>query len=292
LEEPLDSPVSIPREAVASVVHLRAEIPDAHPSAAILGGERYGAGVATTPHEVLTAHYLVLGAARSRVTGLDGQTRSVTRTRVDHETGLALLALEGPPLRPARLLSAVGVAPGLPVFLITCASENERKGATGHVSEVGPFEAFWEYMLDRAIMTTVVNPGLAGAPLFEPGGSVIGLVSLGLTAVGRYSLAIPVDLHLARPDFPRRAWLGFYPQSRDGGVVITGVVPGGPAEGAGIQRGDLLLSVDGRPVSTLRELYEQMWRKGPGEALRLQLLRDAVIRVVEVQSGDRYDFYR
>jgi serine protease DegS len=241
---------------------------------------------------VLTAHYLVLGAARVQVTALDGPARSTARTHIDHETGLAVLSLEGAPLRPARLASAASVGPGLPVFLITCSSDSERKGATGHVSEVGPFEAFWEYMLDRAIMTTAVNPGLAGGPLFEAGGSVLGVVSLGLTAVGRYSLAIPVDLHLARPELPRRAWLGFYPQSHDGGVVITGVVPGGPAEGAGIERGDLLLSVDGRPVATLRELYEQMWRKGPGESLRLQLLRDAEIRVVEVQSGDRYDFYK
>lgn len=258
----------------------------------MLGGERYGAGVAIEAHEVLTAHYLVLGARRVQVTGLDGQARTVTSVSVDHETGLAALVLEGAPLRPARLASAAGVRPGLPVFLITCGSHSERKGATGHVSEVGPFEAFWEYRLERAIMTTAVNPGLAGGPLFEPGGEVIGLVSLGLTAVGRYSLAIPADLHLARPEIPRRAWLGFYPQSNDDGVVVTGVVPGGPAERAGLQRGDLILSVDGQPVASLRELYTQVWRKGPGEPLSLRVLRDSSIRIVEVVSGDRYEFYK
>lgn len=288
----MDSLVNIPRRVVASVVHLHAEIPDSHPSAAILGGERYGAGVATSDHEVLTAHYLVLGASRTRVTGLDGVARKATSVRVDHETGLALLSLDGAPLSPAPLASAAGVRPGLPVFLITCSGDSERKGATGHVSEVGPFEAFWEFMLDRAIMTTAINPGLAGGPLFELGGGVIGLISLGLSAVARYSLAIPIDLHLARPDFPRRAWLGFYPQNHDGGIMISGVVPGGPAERAGLQRGDLVLSVDGSPVSTLRELYEQMWRKGPGQPLSLQILRDSAINVFEVHSGDRYEFYK
>jgi S1-C subfamily serine protease len=288
----MDSLVDIPRRVVASVVHLHAEIPDGHPSAAILGGERYGAGVAISEHQVLTAHYLVLGASRTRVSGLDGVAREAAQVRVDHETGLALLTLEGTPLAPARLASAAAVRPGLPVFLITCAGEGERKGATGHVSEVGPFEAFWEYMLDRAIMTTAINPGLAGGPLFERTGGVIGVISLGLSAVARYSLAIPVDLHLARPDYPRRAWLGFYPQNHEGGIMISGVVPGGPAERAGLQRGDLVLSVDGSQVSTLRELYEQIWRKGPGLPLTVQVLRDSSLSVFEVISGDRYEFYK
>jgi S1-C subfamily serine protease len=288
----MDSLVGIPRRVVASVVHLHAAIPDSHPSAAILGGERYGAGVAVGEHEVLTAHYLVLGASRTRVSGLDGATRKASGVRVDHETGLALLTLEGPPLQPARLASAAQVRPGLPVFLITCTGDSERKGATGHVSEVGPFEAFWEFMLDRAIMTTAINPGLAGGPLFEPDGAVIGVISLGLSAVARYSLAIPADLHLARPDFPRRAWLGFYPQNHEGGIQISGVVSGGPAERAGLQRGDLVLSVDGAQVSTLRELYEQIWRKQPGQSLTLQILRESAISVFEVLPGDRYEFYK
>ena len=66
------------------------------------------------------------------------------------------------------------------------------------MSFVGPFEAFWEYMLDRAIMTTIVNPGLAGGPLYDARGRLAGIVSLGLAAVGRFSLAIPVSLFLER----------------------------------------------------------------------------------------------
>jgi S1-C subfamily serine protease len=266
----------------------------------VLGEERLGAGVAVAPQRVLTAHYLVVGAARVEVTGADGRAREVRRVALDHETGLAVVALEGPELRPARLAATDGVEPGLPVFLLTCTGQQERKGATGHVSVVGPFEAFWEYMLDRAIMTTAINPGLAGAPLFDPDGRVIGIVSLGLAAVGRYSLAIPVELYLRdreamereAPAHPPRAWIGFYPQGYDGGVAITGVVPGGPAAKAGLERGDLVLSVDGQAVSNLRELYGAIWRKGPGDSLSLQVLRESAIRVVEVVAGDRYEFYK
>jgi S1-C subfamily serine protease len=296
----VDAPVSIPRSVVSSVVFLRCEIPEGHASAAVLGSERIGAAVAVGARQVLTAHYLVLGASQAVVVGGDGKVREARRMALDHETGLALLNVEGPDLRPARLGRSASLRPGQPVFLLTCTGEQERKGASGLVTSVGPFEAFWEYMLDDAIMTTVLNPGLAGAPLFDADGKVTGIVSLGLAAVGRYSLAIPIDLFLARRsilegavDRPQpRAWLGVYPKGNDGAVAITGVVPGGPADQAGLAQGDLVLTVDGQPVTSLRELYRAFWKKGPGEAVDLQVLRESQIRVVHVVAGDRDDFYK
>ncbi len=296
----MDSPVFIPRAVVSSVVFLRSEIPESHPSAAVLGNERMGAGVAVGPRLVLTAHYLVLGASQAMVVGGDGRLREARRMALDHETGLALLTVDGPDLRPAPLGRSASLRPGTPVFLLTCTGEQERKGASGLVASVGPFEAFWEYMLDEAIMTTVLNPGLAGAPLFDHEARVVGIVSLGLAAVGRYSLAIPIDLFGARrrrmegeeERAESRAWLGVYPQGNDGAVAISGVVPGGPADQAGLAQGDLVLSVDGQPVTSLRELYRAFWKKGPGEPLDLQVLRESQIRVVHVVAGDRYDFYK
>ena len=70
------------------------------------------------------------------------------------------------------------------------------------------------------------------------------------------------------------------------------MVPGGPAEGAGLQRGDLLVSVDGHAVQGLRQLYRALWRKGPGELVGMQVLREEAIHVVEVVAGDRYEFYK
>jgi len=284
------------------VVFLRASIPAEHPSASILGEERTGAGVAVTPEQVLTAHYLVLGASSAEVVGLDGRERRIERASIDHESGLALLTVEGARFEPARLRAEEDLAPGDPVFLLTCTGEKERRGASGHVSFVGPFEAFWEYMLDRAIMTTMVNPGLAGGPILDGRGQVAGIVSLGLAAVGRYSLAIPATLFHERrallesgqgvPEAERRAWIGFYPQVHDDAVAVSGVVPGGPADSAGLQRGDLLVSLDGRAVRDLRQLYRALWRKAPGEVVGMQVLREERIHVVEIVAGDRDEFYK
>jgi S1-C subfamily serine protease len=284
------------------VVFLRASIPAEHPSASILGEERMGAGVAVTPEQVLTAHYLVLGASTAEVVGLDGRERRIERASIDHESGLALLTVEGARFEPARLREEEELVPGDPVFLLTCTGEKERRGASGHVSFVGPFEAFWEYMLDRAIMTTMVNPGLAGGPILDGRGRVAGIVSLGLGAVGRYSLAIPTPLFHERrallesgqgvPEGERRAWVGFYPQAQDDAVTVWGVVPGGPADSAGLQRGDLLVSLDGHAVHDLRHLYRALWRKAPGEVVGMQVLREERIHVVEVVAGDRDEFYK
>jgi S1-C subfamily serine protease len=282
---------------------LRAAVPARHPSAAILGEERMGAGVIVSPDHVVTAHYLVLGASRVDVTGLDGRARRTEGIAIDHDSGLALIAAPLGDVPPARLRSeAEPLEPGDPVFLLTCTAENERRGASGHVSFVGPFEAFWEYMLDRAIMTTIVNPGLAGGPLLDERGRVAGIVSLGLAAVGRYSLAIPSALFEARrsllesgqpmPASERHAWVGFYPQANEDGVQVSGVVPGGPAESAGLQRGDLLLSVDGHPVQNLRQLYGALRRRAPGERVGMQVLREEAIHVLEVVAGDRYEFFK
>ena len=298
-----DSPLPIPRIAAASVVFLHAEIPAEHPSASILGEERMGAGVAVTPEQVLTAHYLVLGASTAEVVGLDSRERRVDRVSIDHESGLALLTVEGAGFEPARLRpEEEELKPGDPVFLLTCTGDKERRGASGHVSFVGPFEAFWEYMLDRAIMTTMVNPGLAGGPLLDAHGRVAGIVSLGLAAVGRYSLAIPTALFHERrallesgrpvPEAERRAWIGFYPQAHEDAVAVSGVVSGGPADSAGLQRGDLLVSLDGRAVQDLRQLYRALWRKAPGEVVGMQVLREESIHVIEIVAGDRYEFYK
>jgi serine protease Do len=284
------------------VAFLRATIPSGHPSAQILGEERMGAAVAVAPDQLVTVSYLVLGASAVEAVGIDGKARPVGRVSLDHDSGLALLGVEGAGFEPARLATDQEVRPGDPVFMLTCTGDKERRGASGHVSFVGPFEAFWEYMLDQAIMTTIVNPGLAGGPLVDIRSRVIGVVSLGLAAVGRYSLAIPAGLFLERrerlesegpvPDSERHAWIGFYPQASDGGIAISGVVPGGPAESAGLQRGDLLVSVDGHAVQNLRQLYRTLWRKRPGDTVGMQVLREESIHVIEVVAGDRYEFYK
>src|SRR3982750_1919867 len=117
----MDAPVTVPRNVIPSVVFLRSEVPPTHPSAAMLGTERLGTGVAVAEDRVLTAHYLVMGASSVEVSGFDGRPRAVRRTMIDHESGLAVLVLDGPSLRPVPISDEP--RPGLPVFLMSCTAE-------------------------------------------------------------------------------------------------------------------------------------------------------------------------
>jgi S1-C subfamily serine protease len=281
------------------VVFLRCAVPAEHPSCETLGEERLGTGVAIERRSVLTAHYLVIGAEQIEVVDSSGRTHAVRKVHVDHETGLALLTTDGADLHATTLGTGDEAVPGAPVFLIASTDERGRKGATGLITRVGPFEAYWEYMLDQAILTTCANPGLAGAPLFDLGGRVIGLVTLGLLAVGRSSVAVPISLYWRYreelegvvPARPARAWLGLYLQTVGDGTVVAGVVSDGPADQAGLQQGDLVLSVNDEDVSSLRSAYVSIQKHRPRERLRLRVMRASTILSVGVVAASRAEFY-
>ena len=145
---------------------------------------------------------------------------------------------------------------GQDIFIVAAAGENKRRANNGVITSIAPFDAYWEYSLDRAITTTAMNPGLGGAPLLDSRGRVAGIASLDLNEIGRFTLAIPVDDFLAHRDEllqhgrrvsrPARAWVGLYCYTFRDHVVIAGVLPGTPAEQAGLKAGDVVLTVDGQ----------------------------------------------
>lgn len=70
-----------------------------------------------------------------------------------------------------------------------------------------------------------------------------------------------------------RAYLGVTMEEKEGGIVVTLVQPGSPAEDAGVQPGDVVLKVDGRPVQTPRDVSARVMAKRPGDSLKLTLRR-------------------
>jgi S1-C subfamily serine protease len=91
---------------------------------------------------------------------------------------------------------------------------------------------------------------------------------------------------------PQRSWLGFYPQSFAGHIVITGLVPGGPAERSGLREGDIIVGVETKEIRSRPELYREIWKKKAGERISFRILREEESLNLDVTSADRWDFYR
>ena len=233
----MDASVDFARHLLQTVVSLHVSVPRTHPSARILGNERMGSGVVIDPAGlILTVNYVVMGARRIRVTLTTGRRLDARLVAQDFESGLAVLRVASAGLTAATLGSSEQVRLGTPVFAIGAQGPTERRVASGLVTDLGEFDAYWEYLLDRGIVSSAANPGFGGGPLFDLSGAVVGVVSLNLEGIGRESLAIPVE-HFTRhrrellahgrvTSRPPRAWIGVFPHPVEEGLVVAGLVPG------------------------------------------------------------------
>src|SRR5207244_11009635 len=124
---------------------------------------------------------------------------------------------------------------------------------------------------------TTFNPGFGGGTLANFRGELLGVVSLNLNEVGKFSLAIPIDYYRIYEQElkqygqvrsrPRRPWLGFYPQPMAKHVVVGGVVPGSPAARFGLKEEDIIISVEKKEIRSRPELYQKMWKTRTGERI-------------------------
>jgi S1-C subfamily serine protease len=297
----VNAAVGLIERVLPPTVHIQARIPEEHPSTRILGTERMGSGfVVESSGLVLTVNYVVLGADKLKVTLLDQRSYDAELVRQDFTSGLALLRIPEQRLPALPLRRTSDLALGDEVFIVASVGEGGARIANGAVSYLGPFDANWEYVLDRAIMTTAMNPGLGGGPLLDGLGRVVGLVSLNLNEIGRFALAIPSDYYLdARDDFLAgrtsqptvRAWLGIFCYAVKDHVVIAGLLPGGPGERAGLRSGDVILAVDGQDISDRRSLYRLLWTHRPGDELTLKIFRGRELHTITVASGNVEEFF-
>jgi S1-C subfamily serine protease len=297
----VNASVQLLGRVLPATVHVRTEVPGEHPSARILGTERMGTGTIIDPGGlVLTVNYVVLGASSVVVTLLDQKEYVGEVVKHDFRSGLGLVRIGGGGLPSLPLWRTTDVRPGDDVFIVASIGPGQARLSTGNVSYVGPFDANWEYVIDRGVMTTALNPGLGGGPLLNSLGQVLGVISLGLNEIGRFSLAIPSDYFLdARDAFlagggigmGTRAWLGVFCYAINNHVVVAGVLPGGPGDVAGLKAGDVILGVDDREVPDRATLYRYMWTRSPGEPVALRIYRGNQPRTVTIAAGDVVEFF-
>ncbi len=175
--------------------------------------------------------------------------------------------------------------------------------AKGRAIGAGPYDDFIQ--TDASI-----NPGNSGGPLLDLDGNVVGINTAIMSGGGGndgVGFAIPVNLaeeviaQLMEKGAVTRAWLGvgiqdvdpglakYYKMKDRKGVLVTQVYEGDPADKGGIKVGDVILSVDGKEVSSSRELSRTIANARVGEKARIKILRDGKKETMTVELAERSD---
>jgi len=295
-------------EILKAVVKIRSVIPKEAHTASTLGTEREGNGVVIDQEgHILTIGYLIVEAETIVVTGPDEKTVNARFVGYDHHTGFGLLKVDKAlQVEPMKLGQSSKVKAGDPI-LVAGHGGKDSAMAAGVISRK-EFAGYWEYLLEDAIYTAPAFANFGGAALIGSEGQLLGIGSLlsqvmilGLGTIP-CNIFVPIDLlspilsdlkTKGRPQKTSRPWLGINAEEAHGRIFITKVISDGPAGKAGLQPGDIILTVDGKTVKGLSDFYRKIWALGDaGVKISLGVLQEVQIRDITVRSIDRYKFLR
>ena len=315
--DPGDEPVVAVAEAVTPSVVL-VIVPEL--------GQGSGIALDDEGHVVTNAHVLIdeaatpeeLAAIEVRVVLPSGRQIAATVIGADIRRDVAVLALEepAPELVPATFAPSDEVRVGQLAVAVGSPFGLAQTVTSGIVSAIGRVVPSFGCNLGRgqsvdcAGVATIqtdapINPGNSGGPLADRSGRVIGMNtsirtnnSFDVSNAG-VGFALPSDTviivaeRLLAGEPVGTAWLGIVGVSTtDGrpGARIEAVEPGSPADVAGLETGDLIVTSDGRPLVAMDALRADIQLRLPGMTVKLQFERDGVLRTTEVELGSWDDF--
>jgi S1-C subfamily serine protease len=263
-------------------------------------------GIAYAANLVLTADHIIEREDEIQVLLPDGSQVSASLAGRDSGNDLALLRLKNSeliPAEPAPQLARVGqlaLAVGRP-------SSEGIQASLGVVSAIGgPVRTGQGGLLEQYLRTdTVPYPGFSGGPLIDSSGRVLGLNTSGL-AQG-VALTIPAPLAwkiaeaLAKHGSVRRGYLGIRSQPVDLaglqrqalnreqsiGLLLVGVEEDSPASKGGLLVGDILVSLDGEPITDPDQLLARLVGEIVGKPTPVEILRGGQRQTIPVTIGER-----
>jgi serine protease Do len=274
-------------------------------SSASLGTEREGTGIVIDSNGlVLTIGYLITEADKVELSTADGRTFPATVVGSDTSTGMGLIkALTPLPVKPVDFGESSGVAERELVLIVGFDGV-----APAYVVSKRQFVGYWEYLLDEAIYTAPATVNWQGAALLSRDGKLLGIGSLAVgDALGTRAnvpgnMFVPIDVvkpvlgdmiangkSTARP----RPWIGVNTQEVQGNLIVTRVSPESPADDAGLQKGDVIVGIAGKPVQGQADFYTKLWATGnAGVDVPLEVLKGNQVQKYTVKSRDRESYFR
>jgi len=295
-------------DILKAIVKVRAVIHDDAVTAQSLGTEREGNGVLIDPAgHILTIGYLILESKIIEVTGPDGQVMDATFIGYDYDTGFGLLRVnKALNLTPMKLGSSSKLKAGEPALVADHKGSESVLGV--RIAARQEFTGYWEYLLESAIYTIPPFQNYGGAALIGSDGYLLGIGSIftqiDVPGFGPLpaNMFVPIDLlkpilkdlkSAGRSRNPPKPWLGMHTDESHGRVFLIRIHPGGPAQKANLQVGDLILKVNNQSVEGQADFFRKVWALGTaGVKVPLSILRGTKIQDITLQSADRYQFIK
>jgi len=257
---------------------------------------------------ILTNNHVISDAAQSggsiQVSLSDGTFYSAKVIGRDASYDLAVLKINASGLKAMQFGDSDAVAVGDLVIAIGSPLGLSGTVTTGIISAknraVTAGESSSESSFINALQTdAAINPGNSGGPLVDATGAVIGvnsaIASLGTTAqIGSIGLGFAIPINQARKTADQliKNGVATYPvigvslnmnYTENGAQVSTngrGILPGGPAQKAGLRGGDVIIEIDGKEIYSPEELIVSIRAKSVGDRVTLGFLRDGVKKTV------------
>jgi S1-C subfamily serine protease len=256
-----------------------------------------GSGVIVAPDGlVLTNSHVVGGATRVEATTIEGRSLTARVVGTDPDTDLALVRVnESVTLPAAQLGDSKRLKRGQLVVAIGHPLGFESTVTAGVISALGrSLRASSGRLIDDLIQTdAALNPGNSGGPLVSTRGEVIGVNTAVIMGAQGICFAVASNTanfvlgELVRHGRVRRAFIGVAAQqtaiprrlqiaaalAQASAVMLASVETGSPADRAGLKAGDIVLAVDGQPVTGADDLIRILTGEKIGRALEVELLR-------------------
>lgn len=254
---------------------------------------------------LLTNHHVVNNASEIVVKLKDRRELVAKLVGSDESTDVALLKVDAKDLPVVSIGSPDQLQVGEWVLAIGTPFGFEQSVTAGIVSAKGRSLPDGNYV--PFIQTDVaINPGNSGGPLFSMQGKVVGINSQIYSRSGGYmglSFAIPIDVAMNVAEQIKskgkvaRGWLGVQIQDvtrqlaesfgmdRPHGALVAKVIPGGPAEKAGLQVGDIIVEFNGQVVETSGEVPPRVGMTPIDEKVKVKIIRQGEKQDITVKVG-------
>ena len=253
---------------------------------------------------ILTNAHVVADADEVTVRMTDRREYAAKVVGIDKRSDVAVLKIEGKNLPVVKIGNPEKLRPGEWVLAIGSPFTFENTVTAGIVSATGRSMPGEDGLVPFIQTDVAVNPGNSGGPLFNLNGEVVGINSQIYSRSGGWmglSFAIPIDVatnvrdQLVATGKVTRGRIGVQIQPVDSqfadafgldrprGALVGQVLEDSPAQKGGVKSGDVILSVNGKPVERSTQLPSVISQIKPGETARLEVWRDGASKTVNVK---------